>query len=78
MEEVEEVVTAWRVVKRRTAKGDSGAPGKKGRRGTDDGEEGGRERNGIRVEDRLRERRRGLQGDKHGRGDERVADHQSK
>lgn len=32
-------------------------------------------RNGIRVEGRLRECRRGLRGDEHGWGDERVADH---
>lgn len=70
-EEGEEVVTAWRVVKRRMAEGDSGGKGRRGTAG------GGREvgRNGIRVEGRLRECRRGLRGDEHGWGDERVADH---
>lgn len=66
-EEGEEVVTAWRVVKRRMAKGDCGG---KGRRETD-----GEGRNGIRVEGRLRECQRGLRGDERGWGDERVADH---
>lgn len=61
-------------MKRRTAKGTAGRRRKgSSRRGTNGaGREG---RNGIRVEDRSRERRRGLQGDKHGRGDELVADH---
>lgn len=63
-EEGEEVVTAWRVVKRRMAEGDSGGKGRRGTAG------GGREvgRNGIRVEGRLRECRRGLRGDEHGLG----------
>lgn len=66
--EVEKVVTAWRVVKRRMAKGTEGE--RVGRRTS-----GGR--NGIRVEDRLRECRRGLRErggeggrDEHGWGDE--------
>lgn len=61
-------------MKRRTAKGTVGRRRKgSSRRGTNGAGRAGR--NGIRVEDRSRERRRGLQGDKHGRGDELVADH---
>ncbi|RLU21028.1 hypothetical protein DMN91_007644 [Ooceraea biroi] len=61
--EEDEVVTAWRVVKRRMAKGAAR------------GGEGSEGRNGIRVEGRSREHQRGLRGDEHSRGDERVADH---